>query len=167
MRILIGMQTALAGAALALFAASAGLAQPAAVTIPERDEGEGPFERLILRGAYMIDGTGAPTQGPVDIVIENDRIAEIDVVGFPRLEIDPDDRPPLNEGREIDVSGMLTAARLHRHPQCNLHSEQTGQGLRAGLHSETMAVPWRHQRPHRQRQPWHVLGSRCRRAARE
>ena len=128
MRISIGMQTMFAGAALALFAAGAGLAQPAAVTIPERVEGEGPFERLILRGAYMIDGTGAPTQGPVDIVIENDRIAEIDVVGFPRLEIDPDDRPPLNEGREIDVSGMYVLPGFidtHMH----IHSDQTGQDV--------------------------------------
>lgn len=103
MRITIGLQTALAGAALALFAAGAGFAQDGLPDIPERDEGEGPFERLILRGAYMIDGTGAPTQGPVDIVVENDRIAEIDVVGYPRLEIDPDDRPPSDGGREIDV----------------------------------------------------------------
>ena len=37
MRIPIGSRTRLAGAVLALFAASAVLAQPAAVTIPERD----------------------------------------------------------------------------------------------------------------------------------
>ncbi len=41
---------------------------------PDRGEqGDGPFERLIIRGAYMIDGTGAPPQGPVDIVIEGTR----------------------------------------------------------------------------------------------
>ena len=33
------------------------------------DEGDGPHERLILRGATIIDGTGAPPMGPVDIVI--------------------------------------------------------------------------------------------------
>ena len=44
-------------------------------------EGEGPFARLIIRGATMIDGTGAPPMGPVDIVIENNRIREIRSVG--------------------------------------------------------------------------------------
>ncbi|MGH8168806.1 MAG: amidohydrolase family protein, partial [Woeseiaceae bacterium] len=52
------------------------------------------------------DGTGAPTRGPVDIVIENDRIAEIESVGAPLLEIDAKSRPPLEGGEEIDLSGM-------------------------------------------------------------
>ena len=42
---------------------------------PPRAEGEGPFKRLILRGVTLIDGTGAPPIGPVDIVIERNRIA--------------------------------------------------------------------------------------------
>ena len=33
----------------------------------------------------MIDGTGAPPIGPVDIVIENNRIKEIRSVGFPKV----------------------------------------------------------------------------------
>ena len=74
--------------------------------IPRRAEGEGPYERLILRGVNLIDGTGAPTRGPVDIVIENDRIAEIQSVGAPLLEIDAKGRPPLEGGREVDLSGM-------------------------------------------------------------
>mgnify|MGYP000620967116 CR=1 FL=1 len=43
---------------------------------PDRgpDEGLGPFERLILRGVMVIDGTGAPARGPMDIVIEGNRI---------------------------------------------------------------------------------------------
>lgn len=36
---------------------------------PPRAEGEGPFEQLIIRGAIMIDGTGSPPIGPVDIVV--------------------------------------------------------------------------------------------------
>ena len=56
---------------------------------PPRAEGEGPFARLILRGATVIDGTGAPPFGPVDIVIEKDRIVEVRTVGFPKLAIDP------------------------------------------------------------------------------
>ena len=74
--------------------------------VAERSEGTGPHDRLILRGAYMVDGTGAPAQGPVDIVIENDRIAEIKVVGAPNTAIDPEKRPALQGGREIDLAGM-------------------------------------------------------------
>ena len=44
-------------------------------------EGEGPFERLIIRGATVIDGTGAPARGPMDIVIEGNRIVSIQSVG--------------------------------------------------------------------------------------
>jgi len=79
--------------------------QAGADNIPRRDEGEGPFNRLILRGVNLIDGTGAPMRGPVDIVIENDRIAAIRSVGAPLLAIDPEGRPPLNGGREVDLHG--------------------------------------------------------------
>ena len=44
---------------------------------PERTEGEGPFDRLIIRGGILIDGTGAPPRGPVDIVIERNRIVKV------------------------------------------------------------------------------------------
>ena len=40
---------------------------------PPRAEGEGPFDRLIIRGVHMIDGTGSPATGPVDIVVEGNR----------------------------------------------------------------------------------------------
>src|SRR3990172_13346764 len=43
-----------------------------------RQEGEGPFSHLVLRGLTLIDGTGAPPVGPVDMLIENNRITEID-----------------------------------------------------------------------------------------
>ena len=46
-----------------------------------RDRGIGPFGRLVLRGATVIDGTGAPPIGPIDIVVENGRIAELRKVG--------------------------------------------------------------------------------------
>jgi imidazolonepropionase-like amidohydrolase len=74
---------------------------------PARAEGEGPFRRLILRGAILINGTGAPPVGPVDIVIEKNRIAEIVGVGSPGREIDPEGRPKVEEGdRELDVHGL-------------------------------------------------------------
>ena len=60
---------------------------------PARAEGEGPFEQLIIRGAIMIDGTGSPPIGPVDIVVENNRITQIKVVGSPGVPIKDDKRP--------------------------------------------------------------------------
>jgi cytosine/adenosine deaminase-related metal-dependent hydrolase len=68
-------------------------------------EGEGPFDRLVLRGAIVIDGTGAPPRGPVDIVIEGNRIADIEAVGVPHVPIDSTERPEPGS-RELDVSGM-------------------------------------------------------------
>ncbi|MYA10692.1 MAG: amidohydrolase [Gemmatimonadetes bacterium] len=69
------------------------------------DEGDGPHERLILRGATIIDGTGAPPMGPVDIVIEGDRIVQIQTVGYPGVPID-ENRRPSGATKEIDLSGM-------------------------------------------------------------
>ena len=100
------------------------------LVIEPRSEGEGPYNRLILRGAYLIDGTGAPTRGPVDIVIENDRIAEVKTVGYPKLAINPDNRPPLNGGTEIDMSGMYVMPGFidsHLH----LHTPSSGQNVPA------------------------------------
>ena len=72
---------------------------------PDRAEGEGPYDRLVIRGATVIDGTGAPPNGPVDIVIENNRIAEVRTVGYPGVPIDEDRRPAAGD-REIDAEGM-------------------------------------------------------------
>lgn len=76
--------------------------------VPDRSEGEGPFDRLIIRGATMIDGTGSPAVGPVDIVIEGNRIARIQNVGYPGVPINESRRPSANEGdRELDADGMF------------------------------------------------------------
>jgi hypothetical protein len=68
-------------------------------------EGEGPFKRLVIRGATLIDGTGAPPIGPVDIVVENDRITSITSVGYPKVPIKESHRPAKGD-REIDATGM-------------------------------------------------------------
>src|SRR3954451_885699 len=74
---------------------------------PPRAEGEGPFKRLILRGVTLIDGTGAPAIGPVDIVIEKNRIVEVASVGSPGITPDPEKRPKAEAGdREMDLQGM-------------------------------------------------------------
>jgi imidazolonepropionase-like amidohydrolase len=46
---------------------------------PDRrpDEGQGPFDRLVIRGAMLIDGTGAPPRGPVDITIRQNEIVSV------------------------------------------------------------------------------------------
>jgi Amidohydrolase family len=73
-----------------------------AVSPAERTAGDGPFQRLILRGVTLIDGTGAPPAGPVDIVITGNRIAN--VVSVP---IDPAARPKAAAGdRELELAGM-------------------------------------------------------------
>ncbi len=74
---------------------------------PDRgaDEGIGPFERLIIRGATVIDGTGGPPRGPLDIVIEGKRIVEVKSVGTPGLPIDEEDRPK-DATYEIDAHDM-------------------------------------------------------------
>jgi len=68
---------------------------------------DGPFKQLIIRGATLINGNGAPPQGPVDIVVENNRIKRVAVVGYPGVAIDPENRPKLLPGGyELDASGM-------------------------------------------------------------
>jgi len=74
---------------------------------PERTEGEGPWPQLIIRGVTLINGNGAPPTGPVDIVVEQNKIVEIKTVGYPGVEIKDDKRPQLKEGgKELDASGM-------------------------------------------------------------
>ncbi len=88
------------------------------IPAPERaDQGDGPFERLIIRGVIVIDGTGAPPQGPIDLVIEGNRIAEVRGVGAPGALID-DTRRPQTATREIDAQGMYVMpgfVDLHTH----------------------------------------------------
>ncbi|HEU4993444.1 MAG TPA: hypothetical protein VFT29_01420 [Gemmatimonadaceae bacterium] len=72
---------------------------------PARHEGDGPYARLIIRGATLIDGTGGPPRSPVDIVIENNRITSIANVGYPGVQIDSARRPK-GAAREIDGRGM-------------------------------------------------------------
>jgi len=69
---------------------------------------EGPFNQLIIRGATLINGNGAPPIGPVDISVENDKITAIDVVGYPGVTIDETKRPQLKKGgKELDAKGMF------------------------------------------------------------
>ena len=69
--------------------------------------GEGPFNQLIIRGITLINGDGSPPRGPVDIVVENNIIVGIHVVGYPGVEIEKKNRPKLRkDGKELDATGM-------------------------------------------------------------
>jgi cytosine/adenosine deaminase-related metal-dependent hydrolase len=73
---------------------------------PPRNEGEGPYSQLILRGVIVINGTGSPAFGPADVVIEGNRIVKVKSVGNPGAKIDAEGRPKLAAGgREIDLAG--------------------------------------------------------------
>ena len=76
------------------------------IPAPDRgaNEGEGPFQRLIIRGATLVDGTGAPPVGPMDIVVEGNRITEVRSVGAPGVPITRN--RPESADREIDAEGM-------------------------------------------------------------
>jgi imidazolonepropionase-like amidohydrolase len=74
----------------------------------QANEGEGPYNRLILRGVNMISGEGAPARGPVDIVVEKNRIVNIVDVGNPGVPIKPEGRPIAEAGdKEMQLEGMF------------------------------------------------------------
>jgi hypothetical protein len=116
-------QAVLAGGAAVLGLAWAGpvAAQEREVEhAPDRVVGDGPYERLIIRGATVVDGTGAPPIGPMDVVIEGNRIVEIRGVGSPGLPIDGDRRPG-GATRELDAEGMYVLPGF-----VDLHGHQGG-----------------------------------------
>ncbi len=93
-----------------VFAATLGFAtalqaQMETTTRRDPDEGAGPFNRLVIRGATMIDGTGAPPRGPVDITIEGDRITSIRSVGYPGVPLSDRGRSG-GADYEVDARGM-------------------------------------------------------------
>jgi len=53
-----------------------GLQQPP-MARPRGAESEGPFDHLFITNAFVIEGAGAPAQGPLTIAIEQDRIVAI------------------------------------------------------------------------------------------
>ncbi len=73
---------------------------------PPREEGEGPYSQLIIRNAILINGTLAPPVGPVDIVVEGNRITNVVELGAPNA---PNEKrhPQLKAGgKELDAKGM-------------------------------------------------------------
>lgn len=70
-------------------------------------DGDGPYSQLIIRGVTLINGNGAPPRGPIDIVVENNIIKDIRLVGYVNVPINEKRRPQLKKGgKEIDANGM-------------------------------------------------------------
>jgi cytosine/adenosine deaminase-related metal-dependent hydrolase len=90
-------------APLVLLASLSVLASPEPA--PERVRGEGPFQRLVLRGVTIVNGEGAPPVGPMDVLIEGNRIAEIRNLGL-LFPTPPGKRIPIEEGdRVLELGG--------------------------------------------------------------
>ena len=68
---------------------------------PDRERGDGPFDRLVLRGVTLVSGEGAPPLGPVDIVISGNLIEQVASVGNPGVPIREEDRPEVRAGDRV------------------------------------------------------------------
>lgn len=95
---------------------------------PKVKEGEGPYNQLIIRGVTLINGNGAPPIGPVDIVVENNLIKQVSVVGYPGVPIPEKNRPVLKQGgRELDATGKFLLPAL-----IDMHGHSGGAAQGAG-----------------------------------
>lgn len=96
---------------------------------PEIKEGEGPYTQLIIRGITLINGNGAPPIGPMDIVIENNRIVSIHSAGYPGMPLIDSTRTKLKAGgKELRCEGMYA---LPGFIDMHGHIGGTGQGTPA------------------------------------
>ena len=95
------------------------------IAAPARRAGEGlgPFKTLLIRGVMVIDGTGAPPYGPMNVTVENNRILRITSAGTPGLPARQGGAPP-NADQVIDAPGHVSAARLRRHARARGRSAQ-------------------------------------------
>jgi hypothetical protein len=70
----------------------AATALPHSISAQATTESTGPFGTLIIRNATIIDGTGGPARGPIDIVIRKNVIEKLlpgDPIGRERLGTPP------------------------------------------------------------------------------
>jgi len=87
---------------VAIFVLNAYAAPP---SIPDRQRGEGPFKRLILRGVIVVNGEGAPPVGPMDVLIEGNRITQIRELGLYQPVAEADRIPVLPGDRVMELEG--------------------------------------------------------------
>lgn len=70
-------------------------------------KGDGPHSQLIIRGVTLINGDGSPPRGPMDIVVEGNKIVRMQIVGYDGVPINESRRPKLAAGgKELDANGM-------------------------------------------------------------
>ena len=95
--------------------AAAGFVQQAggltAASARRANEGLGPFKTLTIRGVMLIDGTGAPPTGPVNITVEGNRITRIASAGTPGVQ-----QPAARAARGAAAGGPRSAGRAGRRP---------------------------------------------------
>jgi imidazolonepropionase-like amidohydrolase len=99
-----GAATLIAGTGLATLTAQP---RESITGAPDRrpGEGAGPFKTLAIRGVMLIDGTGAPPQGPMDIIVSGNRITAVRSAGTPGLPLRQNRQPQADH--EIDATGMF------------------------------------------------------------
>jgi imidazolonepropionase-like amidohydrolase len=69
-------------------------------------EGLGPFASMVITNVMIIDGTGAPPYGPMNVWVENNRIARIQGAGTPGVPQRQGGAPP-GANHVIDGTGMF------------------------------------------------------------
>ena len=95
----------LAPSFLLLFISIVSFAQVAKA--PDRTSGEGPFNKLIIRGVTIINGNGSPARGPMDVIVEGNKITSIRGAGYLNMPLDPDRGPEIQPGdKVIEAEGM-------------------------------------------------------------
>ena len=88
---------------------------------PDRSEGQGPHETLVITNVMLINGEGAPPMGPVNIRISGDRIESI---GAPA---------PVEAGDGIEVLDGTGMYALPGFVDSHAHIGTIGQGLTGSL----------------------------------
>ena len=112
------MSRPFATAAVMLFLAAA--ASSAAQEKKEVEQG-GPYQSLVIRGATIIDGSGAPAYGPADIFVQGNRITRIaptDAIAREEEKAEASGKKPAAPDRVIDGKGMYVMpgiVDLHTH----------------------------------------------------
>ncbi len=69
-------------------------------------EGLGPFASMVITNVMVIDGTGGPPFGPMNVWVENNRIARVQGAGTPGVPRRQGGAPP-NADHVIDGTGMF------------------------------------------------------------
>ena len=92
---------------------------------PQRgvDEGAGPYQRLLIQNAMLVDGLGSPPRGPVDIDIVDDKIVAIRGA---KGSLSPANGVVADGIRRIDATGMTA---MPGFIDSHTHIGNPGQGL--------------------------------------